>query len=488
MQRQVFISCAAHDPDWPLEAIEAVASAIREAGISVSLDPWHQRYAGRFLSQREVDDAIRSSTHIVCLVSLCYRSLWERRPESVVGPGAASAKSIHLIHDLCLGKRRNLGRIITLRRENGGLYGGLDSIPQDLVFDCLAFEWPDGGRALLDHLAGADVLGIPDEIEIEQEKTVSAQVRRVIPPSLGWPSEDEWRAPIGDFPPTWASAWGDDPYGLWADLTVNGATQRMRWIEPSGPEGFWRMSSQAERDAIDDKDVDRWANKGERVLRREFIDQGFWLADTPCTQSFWSAVVGENPSHFSDRPHAAERPVESVSWDAVMDQFIARFAQMPDWGTEDRLYLPTEVEWDYAARAGTRTAYWWGDFWDATRGNADGTSKDKLDDAGTKPVQRSPPNPWGLHDVHGNVWEWCADVWQPHRVPGVPPDEGFRVVRGGSGFYRPGFARIAYRSRWLRSGADQILGFRFALRSPSGPEARGRAPRQNDPRRYPSHP
>jgi sulfatase modifying factor 1 len=282
-----------------------------------------------------------------------------------------------------------------------------------------------------------------------------------------WPVEDLWRAPVGDFPPPWASAWGDDLYGLWADLTVNGVTQRMRWIEPSGPEGFWMGSTQAERDAIENKDVGEWASQHEHTPRREIVEQGFWLADTQCTQAFWSAVVGENPSHFHDRPDAAERPVENVSWDAVMEQFIARFSQRPDWGTEGRLCLPTEVEWEYGARAGTRTAYWWGDRPDA-RANWNQQHR------GTTPVKDYAPNPWGLYDVHGNVWEWCSDVWRPRRdAPEARPDEEFRVIRGGSWLNPPGFAHAAYRSRWLRWYVQESLGFRFALRSTSGPEARG---------------
>ncbi len=282
-----------------------------------------------------------------------------------------------------------------------------------------------------------------------------------------WPAEDAWRAPIGDFPPSWASAWGDDPYGLWADLTVNGATQRMRWIEPSGPEGFWMGSTKKERDAIRDKGVRDWANQREHEPRKETVDAGFWLADTPCTQAFWTAVAGQNPSHFSDRPDTAERPVENVSWDAVMDQFVARFAQSQDWGTEDRLCLPTEVEWEYAARAGKRTAYWWGDESDEMRANW-GRLRE-----GTTPVKGYAPNLWGLYDVHGNVLEWCADVWQPRwDAPETQPDEDVRVVRGGSWFDPPGSARAAFRDGCPREYGYQSLGFRFALRSPSVPEAR----------------
>ena len=283
-----------------------------------------------------------------------------------------------------------------------------------------------------------------------------------------WNADDAKRAPIGDFPPPWASAWGDDPYGLWADLNVNGATQRMRWIEPSGPEGFLMGSTKKERIAIRDKDAREWANQYEQERRKETVGTGFWLADTPCTQAFWTAVVGENPSHFGDRPDAAERPVENVRWDDVMDQFIARFTQNPDWGTEGRLCLPSELEWEYAARAGTRTAYWWGDTPDDMRANWGRLHE------GTTPVKDYPPNPWGLYDMHGNVWELCADVWRDRRdAPEAQPDKSPRVVRGGSWIILPGDARAACRLWRPRSVANQSQGFRFALRPPSGPEARG---------------
>ncbi|TXH73746.1 MAG: formylglycine-generating enzyme family protein [Lysobacteraceae bacterium] len=281
-----------------------------------------------------------------------------------------------------------------------------------------------------------------------------------------WPAEDQWRAPVGDFPPPWASAWGDDVYGLWADLTVNGVTQRMRWIEPSGDEGFWMGASKAERDAITYKHVRDWANNVESEPRRVPVKPGFWLADTPCTQAFWQAVAGKNPSHFSKGPEAPERPVEQVSWNDVIERFIDHFAATPEWGTEDRLCLPTEVEWEYACRAGTRSAYWWGDTPDDTRANWNDQH------SGTTPVKRYAPNPWGLYDMHGNVWEWCADAWRERlKAPEARLDESARVVRGGSWVSPPVYARAAYRYWRPRVLAYHSQGFRFALRSSSRPEA-----------------
>lgn len=289
-----------------------------------------------------------------------------------------------------------------------------------------------------------------------------------------WPTDQAWRAPAGDFPPPWACAWGDDHFGLWADLTVNGATQRLRWIEPSGPEGFWMGAPQAERDAIEDSDVQVWANGSESEPMRVMVDEGFWLADTPCTQGFWRAVMGGNPSHFSDHSDADQRPVEEVSWQDV-ERFILRFNATPDWGCEDRLGLPTERQWEYAARAGNRTAYWWGNVADSSMANWN------REQGGTTPVKYYPANPWGLFDVHGNVWEWCADPWQARLdKPEAEPDAGSRMLRGGSWIRHSDYARSADRGRRRSVSRDLHLGFRFSLRSSSlqraeSPHGRGGA-------------
>ena len=88
-------------------------------------------------------------------------------------------------------------------------------------------------------------------------------------------------------------------------------------------------------------------------------------------------------------------------------------------------------------------------------------------------MRRYVPNPWGLFDVHGNVWECCSDPWKPRRdAPEARPDMDRRVLRGGSWFNHPVDARAAFRYWWPRGFAHRINGFRFALRSPSGLEAR----------------
>jgi len=291
-----------------------------------------------------------------------------------------------------------------------------------------------------------------------------------------WPTEVAHRAPVNDFPPAWASAWGDDRYGLWADLVVGGVTQRMRWIEPGMDGGFWMGSPKKERAGIKNQDLREWANKVETEPIWTPIKKGFWLADTPCTQAFWLAVVGgHNPSHFKAAADAPRRPVEQVVFDNDKDRpGVSGFLQALNQRlSEPRAALPSEAEWEYACRADTPTAYWWGDEPDDSRANWNENNK------GTTPVDRYPPNPWGLYDMHGNVWEWTSSPWRERLSESLgdsagPPDRELllaRVVRGGSWFDHPGYARSAFR--YGRPGGSRLraLGFRFLLRSSSlGPE------------------
>lgn len=291
MERQVFVSHAKDDPEWTPDKVEAVASAIREAGIGVSLDHWHQRVAKRHLSLSEwrdwMDAAIRGSTHILCLTSPHYLRLWERRPEEAGGSGVAF-ESIRLIHGLYLLKQRSHGRILTLRTEDSDY----DCIPPDLVLDCPAYRWVADRDMLMSHVGEAEL------------PTHAAPQSRPPGVTLHAPPRPGMQAAQTRLP--WASDSGEDTYGLWADLTVNGATQRMRWIPPTGPEGFWMGSPLAERNAIKDKDVREWANQREHAPRREIVEQGFWLADTPCTQAFWWAMADVAPaiSALAPRRHS----------------------------------------------------------------------------------------------------------------------------------------------------------------------------------------
>jgi formylglycine-generating enzyme len=467
MQRQVFISHAAEDEDWPQDDVEAVAEAIRSAGITVHLDFWLERERKRKLSLDEwrawMDDALRQSTHVLCLVSPSYQRLWQRPMDEAGGLGVAF-EMIRLFHTLYLSKQRGYGRILTLRRDTRNH----DCIPTDLLLGCSEYRWVAERELLLSHLKHAELsVSVPLRTtpEPSQCPLMPTQSLAVTPrPATHRLLPTAAKPPIFRRGPSWTSDSGRDNNGHWADLTINGETQRMRWIPPTGPDGFWMGSSPAQRAAIKNQAVREWAHKTEHPPRRELVQTGFWIADTPCTQAFWRAVADIDPSHFSSGADALQRPVESVSWDMVIKEFIAPLATLQCWNHGETVCLPTEVEWEYAARAGTSTAYWWGEEWDVQQGN--------IDPRGTCPVKRYAHNLWGLYAVHGNVWEWCESEWCERRgVQDPSTDVDSRVVRGGSWFNNPGDARAAYRGKRHYKSADQTVGFRFALRSPKGPEA-----------------
>ncbi|MBK4722106.1 formylglycine-generating enzyme family protein [Azospirillum sp. YIM DDC1] len=286
------------------------------------------------------------------------------------------------------------------------------------------------------------------------------------------------RHPLADgHPPDWASGWGQDRYGVFVTLTVDDATQRMRWIPP----GTFRMGSPEDEPG-------RWEDEGPR--HAVTLTRGFWLFDTPCTQRLWGAVMADNPSRF----RSPDRPVDNVSWNDVQG-FLKRLnGRIPGLS----LGLPTEAQWEHACRAGTETALYSGAI--AIEGENNAPALDavawyggnsgvgfELDDghdssgwpekqyphtrAGTHPVGRKQPNPWGLHDMLGNVCEWCADGWRDYTADAVTDprgpetDDAERVLRGGSWILDARFVRGAIRRRFAPDARGVLFGFRCA----SGP-------------------
>jgi formylglycine-generating enzyme required for sulfatase activity len=192
----------------------------------------------------------------------------------------------------------------------------------------------------------------------------------------------------------------------------------------------------------------------ETPAHRVAITEGFEMGRHEVTQAVWRAVMGNNPSRFQ----APDHPVEHVSWDDVQE-FLAILN-----GRGDGWYyrLPTEAEWEYAARAGSDAASY-GDLdsiaWYA--GNSGGR---------THPVGSRQPNAWGLHDMLGNVWEWCQDFYaadlyatlgeEPVRNPRGAASGDLRVLRGGS-FYRfLWFVRAPARFGLRASARHPHIGFR----------------------------
>lgn len=257
--------------------------------------------------------------------------------------------------------------------------------------------------------------------------------------------------------PHWASALGRDHYGLYLEFTVEDIKQRMRWIEP----GTFLMGS-----PLDEADRLDWED-----LHSVTLTQGFWLADSAVTQALWQTVMGKNPSRFNEN---SDNPVEKISWDDAQ-AFISELNLL---SKEASFRLPTEAEWEYACRAGTTTPFSFGTNITTEQVNYDGDfpytdGKKGQDRQQTVPVKSLPANPWGLYEMHGNVWEWCQDGWQEHLGNDhmINPlndqsqeDEGVRrVVRGGSWNDGGRHVRSAIRGWDEPVGRVSPLGFRLAL-------------------------
>ncbi len=272
-------------------------------------------------------------------------------------------------------------------------------------------------------------------------------------------------------PPAWAARWGWDQYGAWVELEVAGedgelVTQRMRWIPPGR---FWMGSPEDEPGRYDD----------EGPRQEALIAQGYWLFDTPCTQALWEAVLGEHESRFRD----PQRPVERVTWEDAqrfVEALHERLLALDDDG--GRIVLPSEAQWEYACRAGTATALytgpieirgdvatsmdapaldpiaWYGgnsgvdydldEYEDSSTGWWGGRQKQYPHTrAGTRKVRQKMPNPWGLYDMLGNVYEWVQDHWHDS-YEGAPTDG----------------------TAWVDAKADAVAG--RAVRGRGGPDDR----------------
>lgn len=194
------------------------------------------------------------------------------------------------------------------------------------------------------------------------------------------------------------------------------------------------------------------------------ISARFALGQFPVTQAQYAAVMGHNPASFASHANA---PVENVTWHDAL-HFCQQLSAA--WGQNVR--LPTESEWEFACRAGTNTEYFFGN--DARilgdYGWFELNSAER-----TQPVGAKRPNPWGLHDLVGNVWEWCADVWHSD-YSGAPADgsawltnqdqQGRRCVRGGAWNMDAFRCRSSYRSYDWSDAATSRLGFRIVLAAP----------------------
>jgi formylglycine-generating enzyme required for sulfatase activity len=211
------------------------------------------------------------------------------------------------------------------------------------------------------------------------------------------------------------------------------------------PGGTFLMGSpENEKNRYDDEGPQHWVTV-----------PPFLMGKYPVTQAQWKAVMGCNPSGVKGR----DLPVEQASWhDAV--KFCDRLTAL----TQRSYRLPSEAEWEYACRAGTTTPYYFGETISKEQANFNGGA--------ISPVGQYSPNAFGLYDMHGNVWEWCADDWHNNYLD-APTDgsawnskfHGDKVLRGGSWNDDPWLCRSAYRPDNSPDYVYLSFGFRVVFSS-----------------------
>jgi formylglycine-generating enzyme required for sulfatase activity len=268
----------------------------------------------------------------------------------------------------------------------------------------------------------------------------------------------------------------NNPHGRWF-LPGAGKTESFKDHE-HGPEmvvvpkGKFMMGSTDKEIAALTKEYGDYF-KDEGPQHRVTIPAPFAIGRYAVTFAEWDAFVAAGGG--SHRPEdegwgRGDRPVINVSWDDIQ-AYLEWLRQMT--GKDYR--LPSEAEWEYAARAGTTTPFWWGSSISTQQANYDGNYTFGGGSVGewrqkTVPVKSFDPNPWGLYQVHGNVWEWCADPWHKDykgapgdgSVWGHEGDDSLRVHRGGSWYLNPRFLRSADRFRFIPVIRSYNIGFRLA--------------------------
>ena len=251
-------------------------------------------------------------------------------------------------------------------------------------------------------------------------------------------------------PPDWASSFGQDKYGYWANLRIKEQEQCFRWIEAGE---FMMGSPEDEAERYDDE-----------TLHKVRLTEGYWFADTPCTQELWQLIMDTNPSKYK----GVNLPVETVSWNDA-NSFIRKLNNLIG---EEIFNLPTEAQWEYACRAGTKTAFAFYDFYDIDNHIDIVTYSNLMNFSGnfgkTAEVKSLYRNNWGLYQMHGNVWEWCRDYYGEYDIakgvtinPIGQKKGDSRVLRGGSEYDVVWLCRSAARFFESPTERDHDNGFRL---------------------------
>jgi formylglycine-generating enzyme required for sulfatase activity len=206
-------------------------------------------------------------------------------------------------------------------------------------------------------------------------------------------------------------------------------------------------------------EIGRYKDEGPQ---HEVIIQTFYMGKYPVTQAQYEVVMNDNPSKFARK----NRPVEKVTWQQAKE-FCTKLSKL----TGKKYFLPSEAQWEYAARAGTTTAFHYGETITSKLANYAGNTynQEPKGEWRKEPTDVGifPPNAFGLYDIHGNVWEWCEDEWHEN-YEGMPIDGSAwilsapknKVLRGGSWNYDPGSCRVANRTCLNLNTIINGIGFR----------------------------
>lgn len=467
-------------PGVPVEALayaERMAATLRKAGEHAELVPLVRRGAQSLLEALP-DQAYRAQPILKRVWAAAYAGIPGVRvpagvdPQLLTGEGPVRREpqwwSVRQVGDEVVFRLEASGRWPSAGNESGSPAGWMQAAGRH-VFVKWSSEGDERQWPLEDGL----------KLPIKENAELRLRTDRCVIHLAPWPREP------------WATAAGRDRYGLWADASIDGIAVRFRYIPP----GRFLMGSP-------ESEAGRYDQEGPQ--HEVTWTQGYWLADAPCTQAVWERVMGENPSYFT----SADRPAENVSWDDCQE-FLKRLNES---SPELMARLPSEAEWEHACRGGTPTATWVGDLEILGENNAPlldeiawyggNSGQDyELDQgydstnwpnkqyphtkAGTHEVRKKQANPHGLHDMLGNVYEWCVDMAGTYEAQAVtnpaPSTMGpGRVIRGGSWVGRARFVRAAGRYGFSPGHRADYLGFRLArgqggweAGTRSGPAGRG---------------
>ena len=226
-------------------------------------------------------------------------------------------------------------------------------------------------------------------------------------------------------------------------LTVNGVIFEMVYVEG----GTFDMGATTEQGSDAESD--------EKPVHSVTLD-GYYIGKCEVTQELWEAVMGSNPSHFK----GAQNPVENVSWNDCQE-FVSRLNSL----TGRTFRLPTEAEWEYAARGGKKSSH----YKYSGSGNIDDVAwYDDNSGSSTHPVGTKSPNELGIYDMSGNVYEWCSDWYGGYSAgaqtnPQGPSSGSRRVLRGGSWYIHAGYCRVSYRNFFDPRSSGYSNGLRLVL-------------------------